>query len=907
MILKKQLPLLLIIFVTMFSSLFTIHGSAKAVSGTGYFTGLSTCTTNASFSACAATPSTSENDVISGRTTSNGFDAVTAAARASKAGFYAWVVSQLATSQPARDRQGGAFIINTMVRAGTGGGNPAKDPTPSAAMLAEFQQRLYSSAVTMSVVSGDPNNYGNGRISFSGRTTSGGRDVFFTAYTASVRQLLVFRQNGVVVYVLEIPCANPVGGLPGFANPSATITPTANVDTPTQANCTSACVAKVGQTVYFTNTIDTANTANTGADSFDWAITSVGASPLSGAGATASGTNIQLDPNRAGAMHSNNWAFTPATPGTYCRRTVVGGYPAYAVLPVGNTATACVTVTAVVVANGAVITPTATVDTPSQSGCTSGCTAVPGDVITFHNNVSTSSLTNVAATDNFVWTISSPKATLVPAPANGTALISPVSATKVAAASANRSYTVLASDANTQICRTISASQGNVAYPTFGAADTACVTIGALPPTPVVGEYEAIATSTGDHEVGDTTDRQINQSISVSAYPCDASKAEGAIVDVIKWTDDGTANKYTLNVLNKCSGVNPSYTSGTASTNTNYTAASLDTAALGSINRTTTINSVTGSGSCGSSCTATATIVVYQIPYARFYGNDMLARNGGITFNEYPGDDSKASGSQYAAIASDLLANIKLNSAAYRTSSPARPTGLSSQWANIATDMSNPADVVLANLPKTITDTNAPSPWPASGVVYYDIDGDAHISGLVGTGAKITVHAGNIYIDNNVTVGAIPSPFNNDTAPVILLAADQNIFINSAVTRIDAILVTPGTIHTCNNNGNITPPYSASVPARSAWDTSCQNKLTVNGALAASDIIFARTNGTRLKGTANEDNGSAGSGLMSRAGIDKTSAAEVVNFPTYLYFATPNLYDASKASYESLFNAPPQL
>ncbi len=134
----------------------------------------------------------------------------------------------------------------------------------------------------------------------------------------------------------------------------ATVTPGATVDKP---------VVGTGTTVTFVNTVTTSGAVGTGADSFDWATASSGASPLPGApaGAVTSGANLLLTPDRLAASTSYSVAF--ATPGTYCRRITVSGYPAYVKTPIGTSAQACVTVLPV----------------PTCTGVSSPSTVQPGD------------------------------------------------------------------------------------------------------------------------------------------------------------------------------------------------------------------------------------------------------------------------------------------------------------------------------------------------------------------------------------------------------------------------------------------------------------------------------------------------------------------------------------------------
>jgi hypothetical protein len=306
-----------------------------------------------------------------------------------------------------------------------------------------------------------------------------------------------------------------------------------------------------------------------------------------------------------------------------------------------------------------------------------------------------------------------------------------------------------------------------------------------------------------------------------------------------------------------------------------------------------------------------STLSIFTVPYARFYGNDVLS-NGTLTFNTNTA--TAGSGSQYAAIAANLLVDalsgvsdgILLNSAQFRSPSPAPapPDGLKAIWAGGGV-MPDP-QAVASYLPKTATSSADPGLWPTlAGKYYYNIDGDEHITGIPGTSSKITVHAENIYIDGDIitTTNVTGSAFNDSTTPVIVLYANQNIFIAPGVQRIDAIII-GGTIHTCNTNGDLANP----IPARSDWHTSCATKLTINGSVGADTVIFARTQGTRLKAVAGEDINVNGNQLGASLG-SLSEAAEVINFPNYLYFASPNLESGTIGAtpYQSLFSAPPIL
>jgi hypothetical protein len=81
-------------------------------------------------------------------------------------------------------------------------------------MVQEWKDRINSDDIALVTVNGDPNNYG--RVSFYDSSIN---DDFFTSnYNSGTRPLLrfMYTPNNTTRYVIEIPCGNPVGGLPGL-------------------------------------------------------------------------------------------------------------------------------------------------------------------------------------------------------------------------------------------------------------------------------------------------------------------------------------------------------------------------------------------------------------------------------------------------------------------------------------------------------------------------------------------------------------------------------------------------------------------------------------------------------------------------------------------------------------------
>ncbi len=208
---------------------------AASVSGRGYFTGRSITISSIAY----------RHDVLSGRDSTgagqaipvqlyNGRDDAGTAGANDKEEFYNWIKYRYGLSTTSsRDKTGIAFIVKTML--GQSGATSTAAPKSKAVTAAEWtslRARIMNPSISVGFLNADPNNYG--RVSFYS-TTDG--DTLFTGYNSGSRGLMVFRdasQGGKVVYVLEIPCANPLGylSLPNADNkPAVTITASCNTKT----------------------------------------------------------------------------------------------------------------------------------------------------------------------------------------------------------------------------------------------------------------------------------------------------------------------------------------------------------------------------------------------------------------------------------------------------------------------------------------------------------------------------------------------------------------------------------------------------------------------------------------------------------------------------------------------------
>ena len=282
-----------------------------------------------------------------------------------------------------------------------------------------------------------------------------------------------------------------------------------------------------------------------------------------------------------------------------------------------------------------------------------------------------------------------------------------------------------------------------------------------------------------------------------------------------------------------------------------------------------------------------ATFTIYTVPYARFYGNDIYS-GGTVTFNTKDSTSTGAYGSasQYAVLAHGLI-SMASNALSSTTTSPTGPGNLSA--ANFG------ATQPLVGLPSTGT---TPIDWNASGY-YGDTSSDQTLSGTTGVTQKVTIIGKDIFINGNITVTPPTGTFNDSTTPVVLIIAQGDVYIHSNVTQLDAIIEATGNIYTCSPN-----------TAAKTHDESCTSPLLVNGVLGAgSQIHFDRSFGTRL--TAGDASTNAGSYMhysdLTQFGYN--GAAEVINFPAYLYFASSYISSATSQGTkpDSLVNVAPLL
>ncbi len=180
--------------------------SVGAISGAGYYTGATMCSTNYPVTSlqCASNPNVG-NDVVPGRTSSKSADSVPTSATTSKSGFLAWLDGLGGHGNYHQDlaRQ---FIIDTMNGKGDSSG------------MAGLTSKLNNPNIFMMTAPRSPaisSYYGLENVKNNKRT-----DMFFTdSYYGGTKDTLIFYSlnpdgSKHEFYYLELACGNPSGSFP---------------------------------------------------------------------------------------------------------------------------------------------------------------------------------------------------------------------------------------------------------------------------------------------------------------------------------------------------------------------------------------------------------------------------------------------------------------------------------------------------------------------------------------------------------------------------------------------------------------------------------------------------------------------------------------------------------------------
>jgi hypothetical protein len=229
MVVSSRFILTFILTLTAICGLYFVilpTSKVQAIGGTGYFSG---------DPADIGTPDIPMNDVIAPRNAVPGY---VYDGSNDKADFLSWLDTHVDRNDPAsgQNEVGGAFIVNTMLGRASG----SRTKTISSAMWTELSQRINSPGITMSTVTADPNSYSSTTSFYDPVGT--GQDDFFATWNSTSRPMIIFRNAaGSVVYIIEIPCANPLGGFPGLPD----VTP-ATIDAQSYVGSTSTSLVTGG-------------------------------------------------------------------------------------------------------------------------------------------------------------------------------------------------------------------------------------------------------------------------------------------------------------------------------------------------------------------------------------------------------------------------------------------------------------------------------------------------------------------------------------------------------------------------------------------------------------------------------------------------------------------------------------
>lgn len=338
--------------------------------------------------------------------------------------------------------------------------------------------------------------------------------------------------------------------------------------------------------------------------------------------------------------------------------------------------------------------------------------------------------------------------------------------------------------------------------------------------------------------------------------------------------------------------------------------------------------------SAGSDCSTDPTSNYQDPSYANAgAGIAANARNGGIlTYAAKQGSGAySGSSSQYAAFAAGMVEGIDASNYGFYSDSSQVATGSTAKngltFAN--SDSSTPwggyfegsvrqsncipdyyskklaAAASTTGLGAAIaTGANAYTVTSGAGSVF-DLTNDVPGGAVIPAGESITIYVnGNVYIGSNITYAS----HDATNIPKFAVVAKGSIYISANVTELDGVYVAQpasngtlapaaddGDIWTCHDNN--TDPVLYSYPA---FVASCSaNKLTVNGALIAKQIVFMRLKGDVSSASQSEDslNGANSSGNIG----------EVVNYTPEMDMggAFFNQTTSTNLPVDSLISLPP--
>jgi len=346
-------------------------------------------------------------------------------------------------------------------------------------------------------------------------------------------------------------------------------------------------------------------------------------------------------------------------------------------------------------------------------------------------------------------------------------------------------------------------------------------------------------------------------------------------------------------------------------------------------------------------------------PYARFYGNDVASgiqfagsniacdTNAGIVGTQDGGTGIPAigSGSQFAAMSLGQISNFA--SAFLRNVNPTSANGLT-----LSNDSSGGNGNFNNSACPTVFNYYAERPTTIRPITTnsYNLNSGANDTVQINSsGSYVTLQGnniehshvvyinGNVYIPKNINYGS-NGQFNASTGklinvPSLYVVVLGNIYIGPNVTNLDGVYVAEnsgdingsgvagsvsynpaqgGLINTCsdiNNLGNVSAHFS-----QSSLFASCDNQLTITGALIAHQIKLERTHASIRNSQAGENplGGSShdctfGNGSSMPQPSEPDCSAEIFNFNPENYLGNPNFDSSQRDSYDSILSLPPVL
>ncbi len=324
------------------------------------------------------------------------------------------------------------------------------------------------------------------------------------------------------------------------------------------------------------------------------------------------------------------------------------------------------------------------------------------------------------------------------------------------------------------------------------------------------------------------------------------------------------------------------------------------------------------------SSTCNGNVNVYTKPYVKAYGADVWAGSsiGGAACNvnasvygfaRGAGTTSTGASAQFGVTALININEFYSSSMRNAANIPEKGTTFSNQVAptyggNFGGACHTVTDYFTATRDPLVPETIGI--WPGNGTPgnsgkrrYVQVGGVDMVSNNIKKGDQVALYVdGDVFIGGDITYAN--GGINSDTdLPFFAMIVRGSIYIGPGVRQIDGLYVAQpngaagGKIYTC------APSRGSLYPVSGAGNlyNSCQNQLSVNGALIANQVKLLRTFKS-LKDSASYESPNFGNG----AG---TNAAEVINFTPELYIAPSPLLDplnnTTSGTYDSITGLPP--